>query len=97
MNKLDLSKIPDAKADFIDLPSWWALDGKKTFTPKKGRSAGVPTDVLIFRKQDGDEIALFADQLRQEGNKLLVSERHYKAQLERAAAWKAQLAGSVPQ
>lgn len=96
MEKLDTSKYPESKGDFIFLPEWYGIDGWKNIATKKGEVRGL---VLVRTFADGGKgyITLFADQLRQEGGKLLVSEGHYRKQLERAAKWDSRFSeGAAP-
>jgi len=85
MEKIDVEKtFPAAKGDFIPIPASYKADGWESIPGKKGA-----VKIVRFRREDGLNISFFADQLRQEGGVLLVSEAHLKKQLARAEEWAA--------
>jgi hypothetical protein len=74
--------------DFIPLPSTFRILGFKSLAYKKNGTEKIAT-VVIAKREDGEEITLFADQLRKEGDVLLVSSAHLQAQIARQEAYKA--------
>ena len=85
MEKIDVEKLfQPAKGDFIAVPGSFTVDGWDTIQGKKG-----PAKIVRLRREDGLNLTLFADQLRVEGEKLLVSGAHFQSQLARAEQWAA--------
>lgn len=76
------------EGDFIPLPSTFQIVGFKSLVYKKNGAEKIAI-VVIAKREDGEEITLFADQLRKEGDSLLVSNAHLQAQIKRQEAWKA--------
>ena len=92
MEKIDVEKkFPQAKGDFIPVPKSFLVDGWEAIPGKKGT-----VKIVRFRREDGLNVSLFADQLRQEGEVLLVSAAHLAKQLERAEQWAAGARGVPP-
>jgi len=83
MEKIDVTKeFRKAEGDFIPIPGSFTVDGWDTVQTKKGAAQTVR-----FQREDGLSITLFADQLRKEGDKFLVSVAHFNSQLARAEEW----------
>ena len=92
MEKIDVEKkFPQAKGDFIPIPASLKVDGWGEVPTKKGA-----VKVVRFRREDGLNVAFFADQLRQEGEALFISSAHLAKQIKRAEEWAAGK-GGVPQ
>lgn len=83
LEKLDVRKsLQESRGDFIPIPDRVRLLGWRSQATKKG-----PADVVEFQLEDGLVVAVFADQLRKDGDKLLVSKANFEAQIVRAKKW----------
>lgn len=93
MEKIDLAKEFKAyEGDFIPLPASYSVLGFKNMAWKDKKGQQTLSPVLLVKREDGLEVTLFSDQLRKEGQALLVSASHLKAQMERQEQWTARRA-----
>jgi len=92
MEKIDITTFPKYEGDFIKLPSTFRILGFSQIACKGKNGQSNNASVLVCKREDGEEITLFADQLRKEGDALFVSESHLKAQVARQEAYRAQRA-----
>lgn len=90
MEKIDITTFPKYEGDFIKLPSTFRVLGFKSIAYKDKKNNPITAAVLVCKREDGEEITLFSDQLRKEGDALLVSEAHLKQQVARQEAYRAQ-------
>jgi len=84
MEKVDVKKrFPEWKGDFQPITEDFAIGGWGLAQTKKG----AIEIVTLVRTRDNLAVTVFADQLRLDGDKLLVSKQHFDKQLARAATW----------
>lgn len=84
MEKIDANKFPVYSGDFQAIPASFQVGGRgEPVQTKKG-----PADTFVLVREDGLVVRLFADQLRQEGDKLLVSASALQKQIARAETFK---------
>lgn len=90
MEKLDVEKaFPQSKGDFIPVPGSFTVEGWDSVVMERGTPKERTAKVVRFLREDGVAVVLFADQLRREGEKLLVSKAHFDKQVARADEWAA--------
>ena len=84
MEKVDLKKrFAEYKGDFFPIGEDFTIGGWSLIETKKGAMEAL----TLVRIKDGLVVAVFADQLRQDGDKLLVSKAHLLKQIARQEEW----------
>jgi len=84
MEKVDLKKrFPQYMGDFFPLSEDYTIGGWTLVQTKKGAIEAL----TLVRIKDSLIFTVFADQLRQDGDKLLVSKAHLLKQIARQEEW----------